>query len=142
MNHIRSKGALAAGIGLAAALGFAPVAASAASGPSPDAGNYYPVSGTVYEDGAYYQSANVHYEGLNDNTIRLNLTSIPCADIKWRLVNQKTGQPFTQTKYYYNPGQQVLATHVLKNTYFYNSYAAIYANAHCGDYNFNGSESY
>jgi hypothetical protein len=112
--------------------------------PAVAAGNWYPISGTVYENGSWYESSTVRYEGLNNNTIQLNLTSSPCEGINFRLLD--TGGHQLGGIAQWNPnatGTKVLATHVASPTYFRNDFQAAFTQYEgCGNYNFAGSEQY
>jgi hypothetical protein len=138
MTFKRVFGKVTAGLGITTAVVILLATAVLA------AGNWYPISGTVYESGAWYESSTVRWEGLNNNTILLKLTSSPCDGIDFRLLENGTGRQIGTTQTWYNgaSGTKTLATNVAKGKYFQNDFRVHFSNNASGCYNFAGTEQY
>lgn len=102
-----------------------------------------PVSGTVYEGGAWYRSSTVRHVTTSNDSMYLTLTQTPSQGIKWYLNSTTNGAKFGSQVTLNSPGTGTLATGVLNGTSFQNNYAQnSTCNFNCGSYNFSGSEIY
>lgn len=81
------------------------------------------ISGVVNTGGSWILSNNVH-KSVTGGTFELNLTTVPVNGMYWRVYFDATGSYGTRVLDIPNSqtGVQTLATSVLPNTYFQNSY--------------------
>ncbi len=107
-------------------------------------GNWYPISGTAYENGSWYESSNVRWEGLNNNTINLNITASDCAGLVFRILQNGNNSPIGNGNTWgdWETGTKTIATHVPYNIYFRNDFRVYNPDFGCGTYTFSGLEQY